>query len=237
MDSCAKLPVQAWKSLWCSQACDWTIKMFRKVLPSPTLEQIVQRARILVVDDGDFPYEELFRDEGYNITKWDNIVRIGELEQGNFDVVLLDLQGIGREISKDQGLGVLRHIKQVRPSQVVVAYSNADWGVQYQPFFELADRVLPKNADYVDFKREVNDLLLEHFSIGFHLDRIARRLDDLGVAGHGVRSRIKKAVERRDPSVLGNYLRRRGIDPEGIQLALSMVQVAVGVAQTWISAS
>jgi len=188
-----------------------------------------------VVDDGEFPYEVLFRAAGYNITKWDNVVKLEEIEQGNFDVVLLDLQGIGRDLSKDQGLGVLRHLKKVRPSQVVVAYSNADWGVQYKSFFDLADRVLPKSADYVDFRREVDELLLEHFSVGFHVDRIAQTLDDVGLMGWRAERAVKKAVKSGNLSPLTAMMRRRGIDHETVQTVLALAQVAVGVAQIWIT--
>lgn len=209
--------------------------MSRSGLPAPSLAQIVDRARILVVDDQEFPYEVLFREEGYNITKWDNIVKLSEIEQGRFDVILLDLQGIGRDMSKDQGLGVLRHIKKSRPSQVVVAYSNSDWGVQYQPFFELADRVLPKSADYVDFKHEVDDLLLEHFSVGFHIDRLNRTLEDVGVTGWRAKRAVDKAVRTGNPSTLKSLLKSRGVDPDLIQTILGLAQVAVGVAQIWMT--
>ena len=207
--------------------------MAKSRLPLPSLDQIVGRARILVVDDQEFPYEVLFRDAGYNITKWDNINSLGDLETGRYDIILLDLQGIGRDLSKDQGLGVLRHIKKTRPSQVVVAYSNSDWGVQYQPFFELADRVLPKSADYVDFKREVDDLLLEHFSVGFHVSRLSRKLADAGVEGFWAKRAVESAIKNRDPSKLTTFLRRRNVDSDDVQVIAGLAQVAIGVAQLW----
>lgn len=194
------------------------------------------RARILVIDDLDFPYEQLFKDDGYNITKWNDVTRLNEIEQGQFDIILLDLHGIGTEVSADQGLGVLRHVKETRPSQVVIAYSNADWGVKYKSFFDRADGVLPKNADYADFKKLVDDLLLEHFSLGFHLDRIDRVLSEAGVElGWWGRRTIRKAIGRGDKEGLSTYLRRRGVAPEDVQLVASLAQVATGVAGLWTS--
>ena len=43
--------------------------MGKSALPRPTLQQIVDRARILVIDDQDFPYQTLFKRDGYNVTE------------------------------------------------------------------------------------------------------------------------------------------------------------------------
>lgn len=204
-----------------------------QTLPQPTLQQIVDRARILVIDDQDFPYSTLFRRDGYNVTKWRDVTKLTEIEQGKYDIVLLDLQGIGKRISQDQGLGVLRHIKEVRPSQVVVAYSNADWPVKYQPFFDLADEVLPKSADYVDFKRIVDDLLQEHFSVGFHIGRLERELAKSGINDWWSKRTLRAAVAAKDPDKLERLLRRRGVDQDTVTNILALVQIAIGVAQIW----
>lgn len=207
--------------------------MSTRALPEPTFEQIVGRARILVVDDQEFPYLSLFRRDGYTMTKWRDVNKLSEIEQGKFDVVLLDLQGIGKKLSHDQGLGVLRHIKAVRPTQVVVAYSNADWPVKYQPFFDLADAVLPKSADYVNFKKSVDDLLQEHFSVGFHLQQLRGELTKAGADDWWARRAAKRAVAGRDPERLARVLRRRGLDQDTISSLIGLVQIAIGVAQIW----
>lgn len=201
---------------------------------TPSLQQIVERARILVIDDEDFPYALLFRRDGYNVTKWRDVTKLTDIEQGKYDVILLDLQGIGRKISQDQGLGVLKHIKQVNPGQVVVAYSNAEWPLEYQPFFDMADAVLAKTADYVDFKRSVDELLEEHFSTGFHLSKIDAELDRLGVGGWRARRATRTAVSTGDTTALTRFLRRKGIDQESADLVIGMAQVAIGVAQIWM---
>src|SRR4051794_38006194 len=103
--------------------------LLRKTRPWPRLDhaEIVKPARILVVDDNEFPYLKLFRRDGYTIEKWSSVRDLGQLEDGSFDVILLDLIGVGTRESSDQGLGVLKHIRQTNPAQIVVAYSNAEW--------------------------------------------------------------------------------------------------------------
>lgn len=70
--------------------------MAARTLPQPTLQQIVDRARILVIDDEDFPYGALFRKDGYNLTKWPDVQKLPEIEQGKYDIILLDLRASGR---------------------------------------------------------------------------------------------------------------------------------------------
>src|SRR5438552_3980352 len=77
-----------------------------------------------------------------------------------------------------------------KPAQIVVAYSNAEWPVKYQPFFEMADAVLPKTGDYVEFKRTVDDLLQQRFALGFYLSRVN---DELGEQAASVPKATPKA--------------------------------------------
>lgn len=121
----------------------------------------------------------------------------------------------------------------MRPTQVVVAYSNADWPVQYQPFFDMADEVLPKSADYVTFKQSVDELLQEHFSVGFHLGRLDAELERLGAADWRSRRAVRQAVADGDVSRVQRALKRRNVDEESAQVMIGLVQVAVGVAQIW----
>src|SRR5258706_2594560 len=103
-----------------------------KIFPSPkwpelSIDESRKRARILVIDDQKFAYLELFKRDGYNIDKWEDVTDLQKLESGYYDVILLDIQGVARDISSDQRLGLLKHLHKVSPAQIVIAYSNADW--------------------------------------------------------------------------------------------------------------
>lgn len=139
-----------------------------------SITEIRKRARLLIVDDGEFFYLDLFRKDGYSIEKWNDVKDLPKLESGFYDIILLDIQGIGKKQSQDQGLGILRHLKKACPTQIVVAYSNADFSLKYKEFFDLANKVLAKQADYVDFKRAVDELLENRFSFGFYVESISR---------------------------------------------------------------
>ena len=207
--------------------CFWRKKQRWKPLP---WEEIKKRARILVIDDGDFYYQQLFEKDGYTIEKWSDVDDLPKLEAGHYDVVLLDIQGVGREQSTEEGLGILRHIHKTCPTQIVIAYSNADWSLKYKEFFDMADAALPKAADYVDFKRKVDSLLKDKFSIGFYVDRAIKVANPYLADVEKTRQLINYAIEKRDTSKLALHLNSEIDTKDVVTIILQIVQIAIGVA-------
>jgi CheY-like chemotaxis protein len=199
--------------------------------PQPTIDEIRRRARILVVDDQEFPYAKLFERDGYTIKKQDDVANLTELEQGDYDLILLDLQGVGKaESAAEEGLGILRHVRTQRPAQIIIAYSNADWPLKNQPFFQMADATLQKSADYVDFKQKVDELLMRRFSLAFYVSRIQHELSEhLGELPNLERV-SRDAILTARAEHLGKYLRDHVNDPQAIDRALQIALVAIGIA-------
>jgi len=204
--------------------------MFNKEPKWPTvqLDEIVKRARLLVIDDQEFIYDQLFKKYGYNLDKWDDVVDLSKLEQNYYDIIMLDVQGVGITLSSDQGLGVLRHIREKSPAQLVIAFSNAEFSLKYNSFFELADATLSKSSDFVEFKRKVDELLSKRFSLGFYVEGIA--------TATGVTNDVNKLTKIADKAIRQNklenireYLLDKAVDPKSINKALSIAQVALKV--------
>lgn len=209
---------------------DWIVGRKPKPWPELPLEEIRKRARILVIDDSDFFYLELFQKDGYTVQKWDDVEDLQKLESGYYDVIFLDIQGVGKQQSADQGLGIIRHLKSVRPTQIIVAYSNADWPLKYKEFFDLADASLDKRGDYVDFKKVLDGLLLARFSLGFYLDAV-ERVAASSRAPKDIRGSAERAILQRDVKVFELALGNSGLDPGRAALALQIVEIAIGVAE------
>lgn len=205
----------------------------KKSWPDIDLSEIKKRARMLVIDDADFPYQSLFARDGYTLEKWPDVVDLPKLESGFYDVVLLDLQGVGREQSVEQGLGVLRHLRHSAPAQVIIAYSSADWSLKYQEFFGMADAVLAKSADYVDFKRTVDQLLQQRFSLGFYVARVQMLVGQFVNDPERIDSLVRSAVLDQSPNKLQKYLVAKSTDPQVIGKVLDVIKIAVGIASLW----
>jgi CheY-like chemotaxis protein len=202
------------------------------VLP---LDEIKKRARLLVIDDEEFVYKGLFEKDGYIIDKWDDVTDLSKLEQSYFDLILLDVQGVGSKFSVDQGLGILNHIRQAAPAQLVIAFSNAEYSLKYQDFFKLADATLNKGADYVEFKRKVDELLAKRFSLGFYVGRISAALGGKVDDPEKLEKETRKAILRGRPESLRKYLIDKVTDPKMLEIATSVIEVGIKVISTWKS--
>lgn len=197
--------------------------------PAVTIEEIRRRARILVIDDLPFEYLGLFRRDGYTLEHWNDVERLNQLESGEFDIIILDISGVGKAISADEGLGVLRHIKKTNPTQIVIACSAQSFSLKYKEFFDLADAALEKSTDYVDFKNKIDDLLLRRFSLGFYLDHVTAIGRPHVSDAKRLRTMAERAILRRDRASLEKYARQNVGDSEAVTMVLQVAQVAIGV--------
>lgn len=201
--------------------------------PALPLDEIKKRARLLVIDDEDFVYKGLFENDGYVMDKWNDVEDLSKLEQNYFDIILLDVQGVGSALSSQQGLGVLQHIRQTTPAQIVIAFSNADYSLKYQDFFRLADAALSKGADYVEFKRKVDDLLIQRFSLGFYVGRITAAMGGGIDDPDKLEKETRKAILRNKPNSIRKYLTDKVKDPRTLDVAVAIVEVGIKVISAW----
>lgn len=200
--------------------------------PSVDFIEIKKRARILVVDDSEFHYLGLFDDDDYTIEKWDDVIDLTKMESGYYDLILLDIQNVGKAYSAEQGFGILKHLHQVNPAQIIIAYSDADWSLKYQGFFSMADVSLAKTDDYVVFKRTVDALLIKRFSLDFYIDRVCKVVS-LGDQDDGaLRKQAAKAILKRNPNLLERYLSKFVDNKEIMGLALKTTATAVSLYGT-----
>ena len=155
--------------------------------------EIRKRARILLIDDQPetFPLDML-RSEGYAIDHWGRVESLERIEQGYYDIVILDIRGVAQEISQRDGLGVLHAIKKANPSQVVVAFSGQRYSVDDMKFFKMADDVLKKPVTAVRCKMLIDDLLEQQFDI-----RRLWRSVERSLKHNGVPERVRRKLERR----------------------------------------
>ncbi len=178
----------------------------------------------------------LFKRDGYTIDQWSDVDDLGALESEDYDLILLDLKGVGAKESADEGFGILKHIRETSPAQIVIAYSNSDLSLAYQPFFRNADAVLHKTqTDYVEFKRTVNQLLDQRFSMGFFLGRVEAELGDLGTNAPKTLKKAKRAMLSGKPDALRHYLAPRVEDSVTVDRVIAVVGAGAQIASLWKS--
>jgi len=172
----------------------WTKRLVDEIgnLPLPAL---IKRTRVLVVDDDEnsFPFE-IIRDAGYNVEHWPDIKDLDKLVRGHFDIIFLDICGIGRRFDEEQeGVGILKHIKQANPLQIVIAYSGEAHSSDRIQFFRLADQYVPKTATSLEIKAILDDIVEKRLGILGLWSDVASLLSKHGCSPRRLR-KIEKAL-------------------------------------------
>lgn len=165
-------------------------------LPHDQLERIKFQARIAVVDDEEVPLVEKLQKDGYNITKYDDIDEIDSFIRKRYDVVILDIQGIGKNIaSKKEGWGILSYLKQEYPHLVIIVFTGADWSItKVKDIADLADFVIGKDLEYLDFKAKLDASIKKAFSPNFHFE-VEKKQISKEISNAESFEKIKKIVD------------------------------------------
>lgn len=130
---------------------------------STEFEELKKRTRIVVIDDEDgFPVN-LFQSEGYSVDKWTTVTDYCKLENGFYDIIVLDIKGVALHISEDDGLGVLTNLKKKNPAQIIISYSQHSYDLSKVQFFQLADENIAKPSDFLKIKNILDNLIMTQF--------------------------------------------------------------------------
>jgi hypothetical protein len=126
-------------------------------------EELKKRTRIVVIDDEDNFPSKLFENEGYSIDKWDTVRDYGKLENGFYDIIILDIKGVAQHISEEDGLGVLIDLKKNNSAQIIISYSQHSYDLNKVQFFQLADENIAKPSDFLKIKSIIDNLISTQF--------------------------------------------------------------------------
>ena len=199
---------------------------------APSAEELRKKSRLLVIDDHAFPAERLFTRDGYHIQRWAKVENLSQLTDDHFDLILLDLHGVGlTESPERQGLGILQHVKSTNPTQLVIAYSAQPWNVSNRDYFALADAVLDKGMDYIDFKTEVDRLLARRASPGYFIANLNKELGDQAALAPKAVPKALRALRTGNVDGLKRYLAEKLKDPKQIDRAVSVVSIGFKVTR------
>lgn len=197
---------------------------------SVPIEEVRKRARILVIDDQEWPAQAMFERDGYHIERWAEIKNLSQLTDGHFHVILLDVNGVGlKEDPKLQGLGILSAIKTSNIAQPVVLYSAAKQGLSSSAYIQLADAVLDKKSSYIDFKHEVDGLLLRTATPAYFVAQMNRVLGEQALLAPNAVAKALKAFKRGRTDGLERYLNGKLSEPAIASAALQVVSVGIEV--------
>ncbi len=174
---------------------------------NPDLRRLV---KILVIDDdpNSFPIE-ILRNEGYNLEYWPEVKELSKLENGYYDIIVLDIQGVAQRYNREDGLGILQHIKTRNPAQIVVAFSGQTYDLSKNKFWKMADECLAKPIDATKAKATIDDLLDAERIVKHYWGVVVQLLRNDGVDDRGIEKlehEIVDLVEKKQTAQLAPRL-------------------------------
>ncbi|MBE3040170.1 MAG: hypothetical protein IMZ62_15340 [Chloroflexi bacterium] len=199
------------------------------------LSELRKRTRILVIDDDEnsFPFT-ILRNEGYAIDHWPRVQALGPLESGQYDIIVLDIQGVAQQYSADDGLGILEHIKQANPSQIVVAFSGHSYDLSKNRFWRLADDSLGKPVDATRCKRLIDNLIESKMTPEHYWSAVVDLLQRQGVAPKQIakiEDKVARALAKKDCQAVSDTLKRV---VDNAEIGVRVVGIACKIAALFV---
>lgn len=120
----------------------------------PSRDEMKKSFKTIVIDDDNRPYVKELKREGFQVTREADLTKYADVDEFQYEVVLLDIQGVGAKVGADDGLAILASLKGQSPSQIVLVYSSREFGIDVVGKAKLADEVIPKTSsnDYPAFR-------------------------------------------------------------------------------------
>lgn len=114
---------------------------------------------ILFIDDEKFKMVQILKTMGWrNIEYKKNVVNPDDEVVLSANVIFVDINGVGGEAYRNQGLGLAAAIKQKYPEKKVIIYSAETTGDRFDDDLRKVDKCLPKNAEPIQFSNLIEDM-------------------------------------------------------------------------------
>ncbi len=166
-----------WKELKSIEEVDKDLQL---LFPKKNLQEVRRSVRIVVIDDKDFSPLQSLQKHQFNIAHLRDLSTIDTVR--DYPVVLVDLQGVGRELNpRQQGAHLIREIKAHFPEKYVIAYTGGAAPDLLVPSVETADKFTQKDTSIEDWCELLDEgtLAVIHPAVVWRKNR--SRLLDKGV--------------------------------------------------------
>jgi DNA-binding NarL/FixJ family response regulator len=131
-------------------------------------ETLLNRGRILLIDDVVPPILTHLRKQGFAITHDRTGKTATDVERHRYDVVILDFGGVGKAFGQDEGLSMLRHIKRVSPATFVLAFTSLSLYSKQAEFYTLSDGILSKDVGIQEAQEKLEHALRDSMLVERH---------------------------------------------------------------------
>lgn len=167
-----------------------------------SLEEIREKAKILIIDDDGYPHYDALEDRGFNITRIEAIdSKEAETYELKYDLILLDIMGVKDDLEAEDGVDALRLIRRHNSWIPIVLYS-----AHSGPF---------KSKERKKFALEnTNGLFLKKETYGDFSTKVANSIGEAWERDYFVKLLRKYGISQAD-----EVLKRLEQDPESFDVS------------------
>lgn len=137
----------------------------KKKLEIENTSDLRKKAKIIVVDDQNFPSLESLRDSYHY-----DIKQVFDMDDAymaaEYDIILCDIQGVASKLnSRNGGANLIKEIKLKYPTKKVVAYSAMSFKPSISDLLDYADKRMGKSSQTDDWVNVLDNLIKKKFDL------------------------------------------------------------------------
>ncbi|MFS2519760.1 response regulator [Bacteroides xylanisolvens] len=107
---------------------------------------------ILFIDDEKFNMVSILKKAGWkNTNSVKDVCNLGDENVKRSDIIFVDINGVGKNLFENQGIGLASALKDKYPNKKIVIYSAETTGDRFDKSLRKVDECLAKNAEPYEF--------------------------------------------------------------------------------------
>lgn len=139
-----------------------------------SVDEIRSSARLLIVDDNDYPYYQMLIDKGFNVDKIDEINSIeSEGYEEKYDLIILDIKDVVDDTGSEDGIDALMLLRRFNPWVPVILFTAFTGQLKTKArkdfVAEYSEGVLQKGISYRDFSEKIINCIGKAWSRDFFI--------------------------------------------------------------------
>jgi hypothetical protein len=138
---------------------------------------------------------------------------------------------VAKEYSHEDGLGILEHLKDVNPAQIIVAFSGQMFNLSKNRFWRLADDSLSKPVDAAKCKRMLDNLIENKMTLSHYWGVIVEILKREQLSDKKItqlEDKLTRALQNKDVDGISGIF-RSACDKADLTLKLANIGVKMAL--------
>jgi len=204
----------------------------RKVPETVSVEKLKKITKVLIIDDEE-PKElrDLLRKDGWKNYYLNDLDSLSNKRLEDSHVICIDIMGVGKKLQVEDGMGLVKHIKERYPEKKIILYSSISKQNIFSEALDYVDKRLRKEASLVPFSTAIEEMAANTFSWDETIKYAYLKVKDL--LGDGIEfEQFKLAVENSITNSGWNekkFMKKAGVGFDVASKLASLISLAISV--------